>query len=99
MSAETKHPLLRAIRCKLVEPSGWGVSGSCSLWISGWKIGEEEGTLVRGAPKDGEAGLQSWGRFVRLGFGHSRRNHQIPPGRGEGQISSFLTEGKAQNNP
>lgn len=74
-----------------LDPAAFGLVGG--------KLARRKEHWLEGAPKDGEAGLQSWGRFVRLGFGHSRRNHQIPPGRGEGQISSFLTEGKAQNNP
>lgn len=50
MSVETKL-LLGAIQCKLVEPSGWDISGSCKLWTSGQKIREEEGALVRAGPQ------------------------------------------------
>lgn len=32
-------------------------------------------------------------------FGHSRRNHQILAGNGEGQINSLLIEGQGQKNP
>lgn len=39
------------------------------------------------------------GKAAHLIFGHSRKNHQIPQGKDEGQIDSLLTEGRAQNNP
>lgn len=38
------------------------------------------------------------GKAAHLIFGHSERNHQIPPGNGEGQINSLLTERYTQNN-
>lgn len=34
------------------------------------------------------------GKAGPFDFGHSRRNPQIPPGKGEGQIDSLLTAGR-----
>lgn len=49
-----------------------------------------------GSAMEGTGGKGKAGPFD---FGHCRKNHEIPPGMGEGQINSLLTEGLAQNNP
>lgn len=49
-----------------------------------------------GSVIEGTGGRRKAGAFD---FGQSRRSHEIPPGKGEGQINSLLTEGLAQNTP